>query len=374
MLDEAEAIEREQRSRDILGWEDVETVTVRGPMFRVARTLITLIVVGGLIWFGYSRARGWFDAQLDPPGPPGDAVTFVVPSGATTSDIARLLEEADIIPNSTFFRYYTRWHDEGNFQAGEYTIAQNSSVADAIEILNAGPKPIETMRFTVREGLWVPEILESIAAQVDHITVADLQAALASGRIPARYRPEGVDSWEGLLYPETYEIHSDDSAEAILLRMTDEFSSVTGRMGFGASESISGYTAYEVIIIASIIEAEVQRPEERELVAAVIYNRLRDGDLIQFDATCVYALGERGVPLTLEHLNEPGPYNCRHNNFLPPTPINSPGRASLEAALNPAKVDYKYYALTGEDGSHSFAATLEEHNENVAICREMGLC
>lgn len=156
--------------------------------------------------------------------------------------------------------------------------------------------------------------------------------------------------------------------------MTDEFSKVTGELGYGAADSILGYSAYDVLIVASLIEAEALIPEERPLVASVIYNRLREGWILGIDATCVYGTGIRGVELTREILDTPGPYDCRFSTTLPPTPINSPGRASLEAALNPAESDYMYYVLTGEDGTQTFAETEEEFLEAKAICQEKGLC
>ncbi len=364
----------EARTRDLLGWEDEAPIRVRGIWFRLARGFIVLAVVVFLLWTAYSRARSWFDEQLDPPGEAGPAIELVVPAGATTADIARQLEDLDVIPNSTFFRYYARAKDEGNFQAGEYTMPTNASVEEAIAVLNGGPRPQETTRFTVREGLWEDEIIASIASQLDNVTEADLRIALAAGRIPARYRPEGITSWEGLLYPETYEINTDDTAEEVLLKMTDEFSKVTGSLGYGAADSILGYSAYDVLIVASLIEAEALIPEERPMVASVIYNRLREGWILGIDATCVYSTGQRGVPLTQEVLDTEGPYNCRLNAGLPPTPINSPGAASLEAALNPAETDFMYYVLTGEDGSQTFAETEEEFLEAKAICQEKGLC
>lgn len=359
---------------DLLGWEDEAPIRMRGIWFRLARGFIVFGAIALLLWTAYSRTRTWFDQQLDPPGEQGAELVVIVPPGATTSDIARQLEDAEVIPNSTFFRYYARAYDEGNFQAGEYTFAQNSAVEDAMVVLNGGPKPQETARFTVREGLWEPEILQSIASQLDNVTEADLRDALNSGSVPARYRPDGTTSWEGLLYPETFEVNADDTAEEVLLKMTDEFSKVTGELGYGAADSILGYSAYDVLIVASLIEAEALIPEERALVASVIYNRLREGWILGIDATCVYGTGIRGVELTREILDTPGPYDCRFSSSLPPTPINSPGRASLEAALNPAETEFMYYVLTGEDGTQTFAETEEDFLAAKAICQEKGLC
>ncbi len=359
-----------------LGWDDEDDfVTIRPAGSRLRRGLLVALVVVALGWFGYRTARSWFESQLDPSGEAGEPVQVIVPSGATTSDIARQLESMDIVPNSTFFRYYARWKDEGNFQAGEYFIPRNSSVAEAIGVLNAGPTPERYTRFTVREGLWMGEILQEIADQIDGVTVADLQAVLDSGRIEPRYRPPGVTSWEGLLFPDTYEINVEDGAYEILLRMADEFTRVSGELGYGAGETKLGRSAYEVLIVASLVEAEAKLDSDRPLIASVIYNRLRKQWALGIDATCIFGQGNRQVELTRDILdNGDDPYNCRKIVGLPPTPIDSPGRASLEAAINPAETDYLYYVLTDPSGSHTFAETDEEFAEAKKICQEKGLC
>jgi UPF0755 protein len=336
---------------------------------------VVLLVVLALVFVGYRTVRNWFDSQLDPAGEPGEVVTVVVASGATTSDIARQLESMDIIPNATFFRYYARWKDEGNFQAGEYFIGTNSSVSEAIAVLNAGPTPQRFTRFTIKEGLWTVEILADLAAQLEGVTVEELQAVLDSGRIEPRYRPEGVSSWEGLLFPDTYEVNLQDGAYEVLLRMADEFTRVSGEVGYGAAEGRLGRSAYEVLIVASLVEAETRLDSERPLVASVIYNRLRQQWILGIDATCIYGQGNRQVELTRSILDDrDDPYNCRHVVGLPPTPINSPGRASLEAAINPAESDFMYYVLTDPSGAHTFAVTNAEFQEAKALCQERGLC
>ncbi len=356
-----------------LYWDDEEFVTMRPAWFRVGRGLVLLGVLVFAGYIAYSGARGWFDGQLDPEGEPGEAVAFNVPSGATTSDIARRLEANDIIPNSTFFRYYAQWTGEGNFQAGDYEIPLNSSVQEAIEVLNEGPKPQVFARFTVQEGLWIEEILPLIADQLVNVTEADLRRVLDTNQITPRYRPNDQPSWEGLLFPDTYEVNEEADAYDVLLKMSDEFASVTGEIGFGAAETSLGYSAYEVLIVASLVEAETRVPEERPLVASVIYNRLRDKWALGIDATCIYGAGDRQVQLTTEFLNTPGPYNCRQSTVLPPTPINAPSRSSLEAAIRPPETEYMYYVLTDPSGAHSFAETEEEFFEFKQICIDLGL-
>ena len=116
-----------------------------------------LVVIG---WVIFTGARNWFGAQLDPDGEPGADVTVFIEAGSTTGDIASTLESAGVIPNSTFFRYYAEWQDEGNFQAGEYTMQENMSADEAIARLELGPKQIEYGEFLIPEGLWVDEILD----------------------------------------------------------------------------------------------------------------------------------------------------------------------------------------------------------------------
>lgn len=361
---------------DEIGWDDEEHfVTVRPGGLRFVRGLIALALILFAGWWLYNAGRNWFEVQLDPVGEPGEAVEIIVPPGATTSDIARLLEGEDVIPNSTFFRYYAQAEGEGNFQAGEYFIGVNSSAREAIDILNLGPTPQEYQRFTIREGLWIDEMIPEIAGQLDNVSESDLRAVLASGQIIPRYRPVGQASWEGLLFPDTYEVNVDDTALDILLRMSDQFTAVTGDLGYGATETSLDRNAYEVLIVASLVEAEAKFDDERPLMASVIYNRLREQWPLGIDATCIYGAADRQVQLTTELLQTPdNPYGCRDVVGLPPTPIGAPGRASLEAAINPAESEFLYYVLTDPSGRHTFASTDEEFLEAKAICQDLGLC
>jgi UPF0755 protein len=360
---------------DELGWdEEEEFVRVRHAGWRIGAGLISAIVILGMGFVAIREGRAWFDRQLDPVGEPGEAIELTVPRGATTSDIAVQLAEAEVIPNSTFFRYYAEWNDEGNFQAGDYTFAKNSSAEEAIAVLNSGPKPPEVDQFIIREGLWTSEIIAELARQLPGVPASQFEFALDSNLVSTRYRPDDVDSWEGLLFPDTYDINKGSSATEILQRMSDEFARVTGSIGYGGAETKLGYSAYEVLIVASLIEAETRVDEERPLVASVIYNRLRERWILGIDATCIYGAGDRQVELTRSVLDQETPYGCRNVRGLPPTPINSPGRASLEAALSPTETNFFYYVLTDPTGRHTFVETEEEFNEAVAVCRELELC
>ncbi len=359
-----------------LEWEDEsQFVRSRPAGLRILRAVVAAVILAVIGFVIFTTARDWFAAQLDPEGEPRGEVPVTIEVGSTTGDIASTLEAAGVIPNSTFFRYYAEWQDEGNFQAGEYTMQENMSADEAIAILQLGPKQIEYGEFIIPEGLWVNEILDRTAAQIPGITMAQLRTALDSGAVQPRYRPTGNVSWEGLLFPAKYFIEQDITPEEVLAKMSNEFAKVTGELGYGAAERTFNLSAYEVIIIASLIEAEAKTEGDRAKISRVIHNRLAEGIPLGIDATLIYENGIRGEVPTREQLDTPTPYNTRHPEVtgLPPTPIAAPGRASLEAAMNPTPGPWLFYVLIDEQGNHAFATTLDEHNTNVAIAREKGL-
>ncbi len=360
---------------DDLEWEDeTEFVRARPPGLLMLRAIVAAIILAVIGYVIYSGGRSWFAAQLDPEGEPGAEVTVIVTSGSTTGEIASTLEASGVVPNSTFFRYYAEWKDAGIFQAGEYTMNENMSADEAIAVLRAGPKEIAYGEFLIPEGLWVDEILERTAAQITGVSVAELRAALDSGQVVPRYRPPFNDSWEGLLFPAKYFIEEDIEPIEVLAKMSNEFAAVTGELGYGGAERKHNLSAYEVIIVASLVEAEARTDGDRAKIARVIYNRLNEGMPLGIDASLIYGKGVRGEVPTREELDTPGPYNTRHpeSRGLPPTPIAAPGRKSLEAAMNPVEGPWLYYVRIDDLGNHAFATTLEEHNVNVGKARELG--
>lgn len=362
-----------ERANGVEDEPGVEYVSIRPGWYRIGRGLI---IVGFMVFaavLAYRQVRTWFEHQLDPEGEPTEQVAVIVPTGATTANIGRLLQDYEIVPNSTFFRYYAEWKDEGNFQAGEYIFYENSSAQETIDILNLGPKPQLFERFTVPEGLWISEMMPVIADQLDGVTVAQLYSVLNSGQVLPRYRPAEQTSWEGLLFSDTYEVSEDADALEVLLKMSDEFSNVTGDLSYGTNNTPLNLSAYEVLIVASLIEAETRVADERPLVASVIYNRLREGIPLGIDAVCIYGTGDRKVELTRSILDDPGDFGCRVNRGLPPHPISSPSRASLEAAISPAESTFIFYVLTDPEGRHSFSSTSEQFAADKQICKDLGL-
>ncbi len=340
---------------------DEEWIRFRRPWGFGARTLLVLVTLAIMLGGGYLAVNGWVQRQLDPPGDPSGEVSVEIPSGAGVGEIARMLADQGVVPNSIVTRL--AWRNE-DIQAGEYVMAQNMSVNEALEVLDEGPLPPPFISVTIPEGLWVSEIFERLIDGLPEFDVGELTRALYSGTIRSKYQPEGVNNLEGMLFGETYHIDQAQAGDeaALVGRLVAQFDKVAMEVGYDNVEYIFGgaLTPYQVIVIASIIEGEASRDEDRPKVARVIYNRINTGMSLGMDATVLYALGERKADLTLRDLDIDSPYNTRKFPGIPPGPISSPGRKSLEAALNPAVGDWLYFVLQERDGTLFFSESYEE--------------
>ncbi len=354
---------------------DEDMVSIRPEGNRVKKVLIVLGILFAMGLVLFVVVRGWISSQLDPAGEPTEDVEVVIASGSTTSDIGTQLEEIEVIPDSFFFQYYTRWKNEGDFQAGEYTFKKNMSAEEAVAVLNEGPRAIEAVTIQIPEGLWVSEILPLLAEQLPNVTEQELQDVLDSGQLVPQYRPEDQQSWEGYLFPNTYEVRADATALEVLGMLNNQFAQVSGGLGYGSIRP-NNLTPYEVLIVASLVESEAKTDADRPKIARVIYNRLNNNEWLGIDATLVYEGGVRGQVPTSEQIAESSPYNTRSPNgirTLPPTPIAAPGKASMEAALNPAEGDWFWYVLADAEGNHFFTADEDEFEAQVIRSREAGL-
>jgi UPF0755 protein len=342
---------------------------------RLAILAILVLVLGGGALAGWM----WLQRQLDPPGGPGDTVTLEIAEGSSTGDIGTQLEDNGIIPNATAWTWYTRLRNPGSIQAGQYELRENSSVTEAIATLREGPAAPVGRFVTVPEGFTLTQTLARIAdpeSGIEGFTAEGLQAVIDAGQARSQFLPGDAPSIEGTLFPETYRIEEGEDEAALLTRMVEQFDSVMTELDATNRAQALNRTPYEIITIASMIEEETQVPEERAQVARVIYNRLDQGEPLGIDATSCYELGEYPCELTTEMLESDSPYNTRNRDGLPPTPIASPGRESIEAALNPADGEWLFYVLDAEadNGSHVFTETYEEFLAARARCQEAGLC
>lgn len=330
--------------------------------------LVALAVIAiGVVGINYQR-------QVDPAGPPGEPVKVTIPLGSSTQRIGAILDDRSVITSARVFRIYTRVNGGGPFQAGEYTFQRNMSMGEAIRVLSKGPE-IKFERLTVPEGLTLPQIAAQVG-KLDGRSPDAFIAAAASGKVRSRFQPAGVAKLEGLLLPETFNVEPKDDEAKILERMVTSFDETAISLGYDDAQAKVGVTPYEAIVVASLVERETRFDEERARVASVIYNRLKKGMLLQVDATVIYALGksaDRNVRVLFKDLEVDSPYNTYKVKGLPPTPIAAPGKASLEAAVNPEPGPFLFYVVTEKDGRHSFATTEAEHAANIRKAQANGV-
>jgi UPF0755 protein len=332
----------------------------------ISVVLIPLLVLGlGVAWFFW---------EINGHGHPGAVVSVQVDPGWGVPQIGKALNKEHIIGSSFAFNVYSRLNGDNSFQAGTYELHTNLGVRDAVKALKAGPK-IDYVKLPVPPGLWIQEI----AARVGKLPERTAQTFLAGTRnnaVRSSFEPAGVNNLEGLLRPDTYKVSASQDELGILQAMVTEFDKNAQKLGLSTA-SVDGHGAYDIIKIASLIESEAKVPQDRPLIASVIYNRLRANPPmpLQIDSTVIYA---RGKPadrsLSTHDLQDiKSPYNTYLPTGLPPTPIGGISDASLRAAMAPAQTDYLYYVLAGKDGHHAFSSTFEGQQQNIAEAERLGL-
>lgn len=330
----------------------------------LGRALVVLIVVAiPLSWWG---ATTWINTQLDWPlnvstsqeeGTRGYYLD--VPRGASLSRVLDRLSDDAVIGSVWPLKILARQENRQHIHAGEYLLRPDESQRDLLDKLNRGD--VIQHRITFAEGLNLREWLTLLRAE----TRLDSQAAQLEEDELIELLDPSLKSLEGWLYPDTYQFTRGDSDLAILRRAYRTMQHTLAEAWEKRADELPYKTPYEALIMASLIEKETGVPSERPEIAGVFVRRLQVGMRLQTDPTVIYGLGQRFEGnLRREHLREPGPYNTYHIPALPPTPIAMPGKAAIEAALNPAPGDTFYFVARG-DGSHHFSRTLDEHNRAV---------
>lgn len=289
-----------------------------------------------------------------------DQITHIK-RGSGVNVIANQLHREHIITHPLLFRIAAQLTGHHiKIKAGEYKIAARTPMKDVLEQLVSGD--VYLRMITIPEGLTSWQIVERIKQ------ANELPGDITD--IPA----------EGSLLPETYSYTADDTKQSILKQMSDAMNETIDSLWENRAENLPIQTKEEAIILASIVEKETSVPSERKNVAGVFTNRLRKGIALQTDPTVIYALtngkiqndgqGPIGRRLLRKDLEVDSPYNTYRYAGLPPGPIANPGKAAIEAALNPATHEYYYFVADGT-GGHAFAKTLQEHNQNVAQWRKI---
>lgn len=281
----------------------------------------------------------------------------VIPMGATTSEIGRILERERVIGSDSFFGV-AAWlrRIEGRIQAGRYELREGMGIMAALNALARGPDEKGT-GITVPEGYSLRQIAERVGARTRIGEDAFLNAG-EGGSVRSSIQPPDVATLEGFLFPETYFVGNTETAAGLVKRMVQEFDRRTAGLDWSGAEA-RRLTRYQTLIVASLVEREARVDEDRSKVAAVIYNRLAKGMRLQIDITALYGLDEHKVP-TRADLRRPSPYNTYLIDGLPPTPIASPGLDSIDAALHPAPIDALYYVVIDPSGKHGFTSDPQE--------------
>lgn len=331
-----------------------------------------LLVFGGLVVIGIVVAvvaglyvKGQINGSAS-----GPDVQLTIPKGSSATAIAEILEDKEVVSSATVFRLYVRVKGVDGFQAGDYTLRRRQPYSQVIGALRKGPE-ITMDRITIPEGFVLTQIAERVGRLPGRSAEKFLELA-NSGQVRSEFQPDGNNNLEGLLLPDTFFVTEKDDERAILERMVSAFDQEATSMGIREAATRFNLTPYEVVTVASMVEREAKVDGDRGKVASVIYNRLRKKMTLGIDATLLYALKGDAVELS-KRPNQPSPYNTRLIPGLPPTPIASPGRASLQAAIAPEETDFIYYVLTSADGYHAFTASAAEFNRLVADARRKGL-
>ncbi len=372
----------------------------RGSRWFLAFGMLALAGVAAGVWYLDTEV---FVDDIEP----GEPVEYTVQRGASVRFVGDELEDLGVVRSA--FRFRSAAEDaelETVLQPGQFELETGMDLDDVIEVLAAGPIAPPVVRFTVPEGLTVEQTLASLAEQFPGHEVEDYREVLDERRgvdldaededgdpidrasllagllqvpewVPDPAEVSGdLEAFEGLLWPQTYEV--DDQAEPlqVLQRMVDQLEVELAAVPAELREDVEDDELYDLLILASLIERETRVDAERSEVAGVIANRLEQEMRLQIDATVVYALG--GGPrdiVTFDDLEVDSPHNTYQVDGLPPTPISGVGTAAFQAAFDPADTDYLFYVLDPAcDGSHRFSESFEEHEENVAAFRENNRC
>jgi len=325
---------------------------VRHPVVIAGNAVFTFLVlvilaVGGALFFGKAR----FEA----PGPLAEEKTVIIPRGLGTREIADLLQREGVIDQPWVFMggVIVMKAREG-LKYGEYRFAARASLSDVVDTITEGRVVQHTL--TIAEGLTSEQIVARL-----------LQNDALAG--PIREVPR-----EGTLLPETYKFTRGTSRESVIQRMQQASQQALAEAWQKRAEGLPLKSPEELLVLASIIEKETGRPDERTRVSAVFHNRIKQKMRLQSDPTIIYGLtggkGSLGRPILESEIRQPTPYNTYVIEGLPPGPIANPGRASLEAAANPARTKEVYFVADGS-GGHVFSENYEQHLRNVAKLRAL---
>lgn len=329
--------------------------------------LVALAILVGGLYFGVTKGvellRDQFADPEDYAGPGQGRVNFQVEEGDTLSEMGRNLKSAGVVASvQAFINAANGDPDASGIQVGYYKLKKQMAAADALDVL-VDPQNILKNTVTVPEGLRVVDIVAVLAKNTD-FSKAQYERVLAQpGRLGLPDYAGGDP--EGYLFPSTYDLPPDATPRSIIVSMVDRWRQAADEAGLEQKAEAMGYTPHELMTVASLVESEAGRQQDRGKVAQVIYNRLTGDEtngLLQIDATVNFAADQSlGAVPTEEDLQIDSPYNTYLNPGLPPGPIEAPGDAAIEAAANPTDGPWYYYVTVNlRTGETKFAETYDE--------------
>jgi UPF0755 protein len=352
--------------------------------FRYLVLVVVLAAGGYAAWMWYSLTQPYQDF-------PDEGVFVDIPHGASPRFVAYLLKHDGVIRSKLAFEIYARRNPRATLRAGEYLFDHPMTGSDVFWKIAGGQ--IYEQAFTVREGETIFDIARNLQAG-KLMPAGDFIFAASDPSLIRDFAPE-ARTLEGFLFPATYELPRHPVASELTAQMVRKFKEEWKRLAAsdadvqtasdgptpamtetgvpGLSKMESPTARLHIVTLASLVERETPKPEERPKVASVFNNRLHKGMRLQCDPTVIYALDRAGrytPPLTGKDLTFDSPYNTYEHGGLPPGPIGNPGEASLRAALHPAETDFLYF-VANTQGGHFFSSTLAEHNRNVLKYRRM---
>jgi len=341
--------------------------------FRRRRGVALLVVLGLLAAIAFG-GKLLYDSLLGVPdydGTGSGQVLVQVDPGDSASDIGATLLAKEVVKSvKAFTKAAEKEPRSRGIQPGFYQLRQRMSGVAALALL-LDPASRVRGRVTVPEGLPLSKVVDRLV-RFTELTRPQVVAALENPAVLglpayAKNRPEGF------LFPATYDVEPGTGAVDAIQQMTQKFAEVAAGLDLEARAAELGLSPYQVMVVASLVEAETHVDADRAKVARVVLNRLAKGMPLQFDSTINYVRTERKARLSLEDLKVESPYNTYQNAGLPPTPINSPGEASIEAALSPAAGDWLYFVVVAKDGTSLFTSDYQEFLRAKAKAKREGV-
>lgn len=326
--------------------------------------LIAIAAIVAVIFYWKVQTRYKNSMQPMSPGSQ-EMIEIMIPSGSTATTISKILEDQGIIADADMFKLQIKKQNLGkDLKAGKYRLSPGMNSSELLDILT---KQTDTAveKLVVPEGFEIKNIVARLE-KMEFSEVSEFQNLVSDKsnfeeEFPFLKDLPANSSLEGYLFPATYELSKEDSAKSLVEQMLRAYRRVYQNHIEG--EIPEGMSLHELMTMASIVEREARTDKDRPLIASVFYNRLNIKKPLESCATVQYLLGERKANLSTEDLKIESPYNTYRNAGLPPGPIANPGLKSIDAALKPQETDYLFFVLTGEDGSHTFTKTYEEHKK-----------